>query len=75
MDILFIVLIVLISLLALFFLLDAIYMILLAPGSGRNISKLRGRRFAHRGLHTGTRVENSMSAFRVAVDAGLGVDD
>ena len=66
--------IVVLPLLALFFLFGAIYMILLAPGSGRNISKFRGRRFAHRGLHDGTRVENSMSAFRAAVDAGFGIE-
>ena len=74
MDILFIVLIVLISLLALFFLFGAIYMILVAPGGGRNISRFRGVKFAHRGLHDATRVENSTSAFRAAVDAGFGIE-
>ena len=67
-------LIVLFSLLSLFFLVGAIYMILLAPGGGRNISKFHGIRFAHRGLHDGTRVENSLSAFRAAVDAGFGIE-
>lgn len=41
-----------------------------APG----LEKLRGWSYAHRGLHDDTRPENSLAAFRAAVDAGYGME-
>lgn len=45
---------------------------------GRNghpvLEKLRGWNFAHRGLHDTSRPENSMSAFRAALESGCGVE-
>ena len=35
---------------------------------------IRGKVFAHRGLHGDGRVENSLSAFQAAIDAGLGIE-
>ena len=52
----------------------AVYLILIAPGKGFGVKKYKGARFAHRGLHDETRAENSMSAFRAAVDAGFGIE-
>ena len=44
-----------------------------APDSAR-VAWLKGRTYAHRGLHGEACIENSPSAFRAAVDAGLGVE-
>ncbi len=38
------------------------------------LSKLRGWKYAHRGLHNAQRPENSMAAFRAALDHGYGVE-
>jgi len=48
---------------------------LLAPQPAeRRVAFLRGRRFAHRGLHGGGRVENSRAAFLAAIEAGDGIE-
>ncbi len=50
---------------------------LLAPGRGGKKSiPFRGRNFAHRGLHTtdGQVPENSLTAFRLAAEAGYGME-
>ena len=52
----------------------AVYLLLIAPGKGRNVKRFKGTKFAHRGLHNNERAENSMSAFRAAVDAGFGIE-
>ena len=52
----------------------AVYLVLIAPGKRRGVKKYVGTKFAHRGLHDETRAENSMSAFRAAVDAGFGIE-
>jgi glycerophosphoryl diester phosphodiesterase len=44
-----------------------------APDPAR-VAWLRGRIYAHRGLHDEGCTENSPSAFRAAVDAGLGIE-
>lgn len=57
-------------------LLFAVYLVLLAPGT-KNREKMRrykGVKFAHRGLHDGTRAENSLSAFAAAADAGYAIE-
>ncbi len=55
-------------------LLFAVYLILIAPGRRLGVKKYKGVKFAHRGLHDNTRAENSMSAFRAAVDLGFGIE-
>lgn len=56
------------------FALFVIYLILIAPGAKKNIKTFKNISFAHRGLHGDGRAENSMSAFRAAVDAGYGIE-
>lgn len=52
----------------------AAFLVLIAPGKKGDIEKYKNVKFAHRGLHDGERAENSMSAFRAAVDAGFGIE-
>lgn len=51
-----------------------IYLILIAPKKNPKIEEYKKNLFAHRGLHNGERAENSMSAFRAAVEAGYGIE-
>lgn len=44
-----------------------------APDPAR-VAWLKGREYAHRGLHGAGRVENSPAAFAAAIDAGLGIE-
>lgn len=44
-----------------------------APPAGR-VDFLHRQRFAHRGLHGGGRVENSMAAFAAAIERGHGIE-
>ena len=61
-----------ISALLLFFL---IFLFLIAPGKKREeMENFKSKKYAHRGLHDATRAENSLSAFRAAVDAGYGIE-
>lgn len=47
----------------------------LAPAPAeRRVAFLRGRRFAHRGLHGAGRVENSRAAFLAAIERGDGIE-
>lgn len=53
----------------------SVYLYLVAPGKKRpEMEKFKSVRFAHRGLHGGGRAENSLSAFRAAVEAGYGIE-
>lgn len=56
----------------------AVTVFAVAPGSAEESKKLpfMGRNIAHRGLHRtdGSVAENSMSAFRAAVDGGYGIE-
>lgn len=65
-------LIVLASLIVLF----DIFIFLVATGKRRRMAlrPLENALFAHRGLHNATRAENSLSAFRAAVEAGYGIE-
>lgn len=57
--------------------LAALYLFLIAPSSERpDDSMLRGWLYAHRGLHDGNHKvpENSMEAFRLAVENGYGME-
>lgn len=38
------------------------------------LARIRGWNYAHRGLHDGEKPENSMAAFRAALDAGCGIE-
>ena len=40
----------------------------------KDLPKLRGWYYAHRGLHNETRPENSMAAFRAALENGFGIE-
>lgn len=51
-----------------------IYLILIAPGKKNGIKEYTKVKFAHRGLHGEGVAENSLSAFRAAVDAGYGIE-
>lgn len=55
-------------------LLFGVYLILIAPIRNKGIKKYSKVKFAHRGLHNSQRAENSMSAFKAAVDAGYGIE-
>ncbi len=68
MDIVIIICIVLLSILA-------IWLFLIAPGRRyRGDFDFTKYRYAHRGLHDAEKAENSLSAFRAAVDAGFGIE-
>ena len=54
--------------------LTALYLFLIAPGAPRDIDKFKTLRYAHRGLHGDGIAENSMSAFRAAVEGGFGIE-
>ena len=54
--------------------LTALYLFLIAPGAPRDIDKFKSLYYAHRGLHSDTVAENSMTAFRLAVEAGFGIE-
>ena len=52
-----------------------IYLFLVAPGKRRReMDRFKTVRFAHRGLHGAGIAENSISAFRAAVEAGFGIE-
>ena len=51
-----------------------IYLFLIAPKNKKEMNKFKTVYYAHRGLHNEERAENSMSAFRAAVDGGFGIE-
>ena len=56
-------------------LLVGLYLLALAGRTGHpGLESLRGWKYAHRGLHNESRPENSMSAFKAALDHGYGVE-
>ena len=55
-------------------LLFAVYLFLIMRGRGLGIEKYKNVKFAHRGLHGKGCAENSMSAFKKAVDMGFGIE-
>ena len=54
--------------------LAAIFLALVFPGSRKDIDEYISVKYAHRGLHNEERAENSLSAFKAAVDAGFGIE-
>ena len=67
-------LIILLSVAALLILSFCIYLFLIKTERRDDMKKLLSKRYAHRGLHNSERAENSLSAFRAAVDAGYGIE-
>ena len=51
-----------------------LYIFLVAPKNKKEMNKFKSNYYAHRGLHNDVRAENSMSAFKAAVDAGYGIE-
>ena len=51
-----------------------IYLFLVAPVKRSEMERYKNVMYAHRGLHNEERAENSMSAFRAAVDGGYGIE-
>lgn len=51
-----------------------IYLFLIAPKNKKEMTKFKNLYYAHRGLHNEERAENSMSAFKAAVDSGFGIE-
>ena len=51
-----------------------LWLFLIAPKNRKEMEKYRKLYYAHRGLHNDERAENSMSAFKAAVDGGYGIE-
>ena len=51
-----------------------LYLFLVAPGKKKEMERYKKVLYAHRGLHNNERAENSMSAFKAAVEAGYGIE-
>ena len=51
-----------------------LYLFLVAPKNRKEMKKFKNKMYAHRGLHNDERAENSMSAFKAAVDGGYGIE-
>ncbi len=51
-----------------------IYLFLIFPADGRKAKAFDGKYIAHRGLHGGQTVENTLEAFKKAVEKGYGVE-
>ena len=68
------ILLTLIVILSVFAFVFLVYLFLIMTGSSKGVKGFSSVKFAHRGLHGGGIAENSMSAFRAAVDAGFGIE-
>lgn len=69
------ILIILIVVVALLLLAGIVYYVLTHPANaGDKLKKYTVYKYAHRGLHDETHAENSMSAFRLAVEHGFGIE-
>lgn len=64
-------LIITLSVLLLFFI---VWLILVGTKRDKSLEKYSSVRFAHRGLHSDSVAENSMTAFRLAVEKGYGIE-
>ena len=51
-----------------------LWLFLIAPRNRKEMEKFKKLYYAHRGLHNEERAENSMSAFKAAVDGGYGIE-
>ncbi len=67
--------VILISVIALLLLLFALFLFLIKPNGHRaQMDKFKSVKYAHRGLHGDRRAENSLSAFRAALEHGYGIE-
>lgn len=51
-----------------------LWLFLIAPKNRKEMERFKSVHYAHRGLHNAERAENSMSAFKAAVDGGWGIE-
>ena len=51
-----------------------LYLFLIFPANGKRAGAFENKYIAHRGLHGGDTVENTLEAFRKAVDKGYGIE-
>ena len=51
-----------------------IYLFLISPRNRKEMKEFKTKMYAHRGLHNAERAENSMSAFKAAVESGYGIE-
>ena len=51
-----------------------IWLFLIGTRNRKEMEKFKSVHYAHRGLHNSERAENSMSAFKAAVEAGYGIE-
>ena len=51
-----------------------LYLFLIAPKKTKEMENFKTEYYAHRGLHNSEKAENSMSAFKAAVEAGYGIE-
>ena len=51
-----------------------IWLFMIAPKNKKEMKRFKTKMYAHRGLHNSERAENSMSAFKAAVDGGYGIE-
>ncbi len=51
-----------------------LWLYLIFPGKGKKAAAFRGCRIAHRGLHGGAVIENTLPAFAAAVEGGFGIE-
>lgn len=51
-----------------------IYIFMICPASGKRAKAFDGKYIAHRGLHGGEVVENTLEAFKQAVEKGYGIE-
>jgi glycerophosphoryl diester phosphodiesterase len=65
---------VLLYILGAFTVIAAIYLFMIFPANGKRASAFENKYIAHRGLHGGDTVENTLEAFKKAVDKGYGVE-
>ncbi len=60
--------------LAVFAFIFLVYLFLVFPGKKKEMEKYKNVKYAHRGLHNEERAENTLSAFRSAVEMGYGIE-
>ena len=51
-----------------------VYLFLVAPKNRKEMKDFKSVMYAHRGLHNSERAENSMSAFKAALEGGYGIE-
>ena len=65
---------IIITVLIILLLLSVVFLVMIKPNNKRDYSRFTAKSFAHRGLFDDSVPENSMKAFRLAKEAGYGVE-